>query len=191
MAFTGEEKKIQALFDEMRFDDSSTAPPFARLANTAHLVLAGSGSRFVRPWSNLRLVGFTAAIALLFSLLTVQSFLHSFKYLATLNKDRPSKSSVVRTIFEPPFANSAVKSNSANLDLSSHREMRKERRGRISVRLRSGDGRRSRLALENSLSQWQSPTTTLLRAPGNQLLRFVPQLNQPADEMKIFLTTPN
>src|SRR2546425_8979686 len=89
MAFTGEEKKIQALFDEMRFDDSSTAPPFARLANIAHLVLAGSGSRFVRPWSNLRLVGFTAAIALLFSLLTVQSFLHSFKYLATLNKERP------------------------------------------------------------------------------------------------------
>src|SRR2546425_8660359 len=34
MAFTGEEKKIQALFDEMRFDDSSTAPPFARLARS-------------------------------------------------------------------------------------------------------------------------------------------------------------
>jgi len=189
MAFTGEEKTIQALFDELRLDDSITAPPFARLTNNVNMVHAGSDSKFVRRRNNLRLVGFATAIALLLSLLTARSLLHRFKDIATQNRARMDKSSPGQTLFEPPTANNALNGNSANVDLLSHRERKKERRRRISVKLRSGDP--ERFALENSLSQWRSPTTTLLRVPGNQLLRFVPQLNQPADEMKTFLTTPD
>jgi hypothetical protein len=41
---------------------------------------------------------------------------------------------------------------------------------------------------QNGLSEWQSPTAKLLRSAGDELLRFLPQINESAEEMKKFLS---
>jgi hypothetical protein len=41
---------------------------------------------------------------------------------------------------------------------------------------------------QDGLSLWQSPTAKLLRSAGEELLTFVPQMNESAEEMKKFLT---
>jgi len=38
-----------------------------------------------------------------------------------------------------------------------------------------------------AISSWQSPTTALLRSPGDEVLTSLPQLNQSANELKSFL----
>jgi hypothetical protein len=43
------------------------------------------------------------------------------------------------------------------------------------------------LVQQGGLSQWQSPTAKLLRSAGDELLWFVPPMNESAEEMKKFL----
>ena len=175
MAFTGEEKRIQALFEEMRLDDKCIVPPFSRLVRTT----TGSGSSFVRPWINLRLVGFAATVVVLLCLLTARTF----QYFRPRSNDGPAKAAVRQNISDPPIADNRRNNNSPKSALS----VRKLRIG-PSIKSRSA---RSRLPLHNSLSQWRSPTMSLLLMPGNQVFGSVKQLDRSADEMKTFLTMSN
>ena len=61
---------------------------------------------------------------------------------------------------------------------------------RRSVRVKKSPvalAQRARPVKEDGLSQWQSPTATLLRSAGDELLRLVPQMNESAEGMKKFL----
>jgi hypothetical protein len=47
--------------------------------------------------------------------------------------------------------------------------------------------RRAEIRNAAAISSWQSPTTALLRSPGDALLTSLPQLNKSVDELKSFL----
>jgi hypothetical protein len=179
MASVGDEKKIQALFSELRFADEQTAPSFAAAWHRAH-------SRSLKPRRAFNL-SFAVATALL--ICTLASLVVWSMYsrpaatataYATLSPTsdsfapRAEKSPIVALGFEPtkivhpPIKKRVTKTVSQRhvLEVAALRQLTNKAK-----------------ALEN----WQSPTADLLSSPSDGLFKSLPQLNENANELKSFL----
>lgn len=179
MTSVGDEKRIRALFSELKFADEQTAPGFNAIWHRAQ-------SRSLKPRRAFNL-SFAVATALLIcalaSLAIWSMYLRptatatAYATLApTLDSFAPraEKSPIVAGTFEPkktghpPVKNRVTKSASQQqaLEVAAIRQLANEAK-----------------ALEN----WQSPTADLLSSPSDGLFKSLPQLNENANELKSFL----
>lgn len=178
MELIGDEKRIQALFRELKIEDECFAPRFSVVWNHAQ----ASGIR--RP----RTFKMSFAIAAVLLACAVVS-------LALWSRRRQQSQPANGVATLSPIPNAAPGStamspqpNHAGSFKPSHRVSFKSRTLKLAAR------RQAELLARNALvrdavviSSWQSPTTTLLRSPADEVLTSLPQLDENANELKSFL----
>ena len=177
MELLGEEKKIQALFSQLRHDDEQTVPSFAATWSRAQ-------SKTYRPRRAFNL-SFVAATALLVCALVS---------LALWSRQWPQNHSA--SIASVPVAPTSVpvRVNIERSETTPPQPVQKTSSPR-SRALKLATRREALLAAANrkatheaqAIASWQSPTASLLDSPSDELLKSLPQLNQTVDELKSFL----
>ena len=184
MELVGEQKRIQALFSELRLADEQTAPRFAAVWKRAQ----AASSQTWRPARALNL-SFVAATALLICALV------SLALWSKYSQQNARQAIVVVTGNATPATVpvEVVKDTAGDPPLS------EGSRDRAASRSRAKRFAAQRLALmltinlkaareAKAISNWQSPTTALLKSQNDELLKSLPQLSESADDLKSFLT---
>ena len=184
MELSGEEKKLQALFSELKSADEEIAPRFARVWNRA------------TPQTRRAFV-FNPAFAAVAVLLVCAVI-----SLAVWSRYRPqTEPAVVRV--EPPAApvignptvSPTVPTLPAPLTPSTpSKEKTTARVNRKMVRRDSAQLAANRKLTRDAkaISDWESPTSALLSSSSDQLFSSLPQLNENANGLQSFLPSrPN
>ena len=177
MELVGEEKRIQALFRELRLEDGHVTPRFAAVWHRAQ-------SRSFAPRSRLKL-SFVAATALLLGALLSLAWL-------TKQWQRSQQSSVavlavnaIPGISPAPTGLKSVVSRSDPNRRSSFKSVSMKLVARRHAEMLAA--RRAEIRNAAAISSWESPTTALLRSPGDEVLTSLPQLNKSVNELRSFL----
>jgi hypothetical protein len=182
MELSGEEKRIQALFSELRFHDERIAPRF-------NLRLKRAATASVRPHRALH-HGFAWAAVMIFAFAALLWW---------------AGARLLRPVAPPLVANnpSATKPDSlpATPKASSTQQPIPNQRPKVSRVNRAFLARRlaarrqaeivaaNQKALQDAqaISKWLSPTATLLSSSSAEVLTSLPQLNEKANQLKSFL----
>ena len=172
MELSGEEKRIRASFLELKLEDESVTPQFATMSNRAHCSEARQRTAF-----NFRIAAAVVIIGFgLFSLVLLSR---------RWQRGPRSNYAVVTSAFESNASQPQIKKGRELVTQDGQASVHRKPRGSQVAKL---SGRRSPTRYTVALSRWQSPTTSLLRSPGGEVLRALPQLNQTLYEMKSFLS---
>jgi hypothetical protein len=178
MELVGEEKRIQALFSEVRLADEQTTPSFVGVWNRAQ-------AKTVRTQRGFNL-SFVAATALLVCALVS---------LAWWSRHWQRNPEVIATAPAVP-ATSPVKVGIENEEVKPSSPVgRRVAFSSKSNAVRLASRREALLVAANrtatheakAIASWKSPTVTLLDSSSGELLKSLPQLNQTVDELKSFL----
>ena len=171
MEFTGDEKRIQALFSESALDDQSHAPRFEKLWPRAE-TNARVPAPLVTRWAIV-----AAAILGGVVLLATWSWYGS--------PPAEHAASIPPQII--PTASESRVSRPEQLVSVNSRESRPVRPRKV------GQRQSERIAIHQAtvLSNWQSPTNILLSSPTAAVLSSLPQLNQSARDLELFLPKNN
>ena len=177
MELSGEEKKLQALFSELKGTDEQRAPRFGATWNRARIA-----PRRVRVFNP---VFVAATLLLVFGVVAFAVWSH---YSRTTSAPPPEV--VVNVLRPSPSSPPDLVSTTAN---ASH-----ETRPRVTrtVARRNAAARQQALLVAanrklqkdaKSIASWTSPTSALLESPSNEIFSSLPQLNQSATQLKSFL----
>jgi hypothetical protein len=172
------EKKIQALFSELRLADEQTLPSFTAVWNR------GEAKTF-RPQRafNLSFVAATALLVCALISLALWSRQWQPRHDAAVNGHRVPTAAPMPVIAGHPDVTLPAPEKKSSASSSKSRAIRLAAR-RQSMIL-AANRRATREA--ETLASWQSPTATLLDSPSDELLKSLPQFSQTVDELKSFL----
>lgn len=168
MEFTGDEKKIQALFSELSLEQLSRTPSFAKLWN---------GARTNTPAPLVRrpaLAVVTTAILFAVCSVAIWSWFKASSSETTANI--PAQTIPTTTELPPQPLLSA---DARELRRSHPRRVRPRQTERAAIRQAA------------VLANWQSPTNILLNSPTLSFLSSLPQLEQSARDLEQFLPKNN
>lgn len=172
------EKKIQALFSELRLADEQTLPSFTATWNRAE-------AKTIRPQRAFKL-SFVAATALLVcALVSLALWSRQWqpRHDASVSVPPAPKAAPIQVVVgnDEVTLPAVAKESSASSS--------KSRAARLAARRQSMILAANRKATREAqtLASWQSPTAALLESPTDELLKSLPQLNQTVDELKSFL----
>jgi hypothetical protein len=163
MELAGDEKRIQALFSELRFEDQSMAPSFNRLWSSAR-TMQPQRVAFVQP---LVVLGALATFAVVFALglrspeLTIPVIAHVSAPLAL-----PSVESRVQV----------PKKSGPGSYRTVHRRSRMNESEKIVIQQ------------AELLASWQSPTSGLMESAAGSLVNSLPELTDAAKELESYLS---
>jgi len=177
MELSGEEKKLQALFSELKGADEQAAPHFGATWNRAQI--APRGVRIFNP-------AFVAAALLL--VFGAVAFAVWSRYSRTATSPQPviataphnpgskpapetaSIPALESPLPKPKNAVTVVRRNKVtsqhNAMLAAYRKLQKDAK---------------------SIASWTSPTSALLESPSDEIFSSLPELNQSATQLKSFL----
>jgi hypothetical protein len=167
MEFSGDEKRIQALFSELSLENQSRTPRFEKLwlrAEASAPTPAPLVTRFV-------LVAMVVVVVM--SFVAARAWFNSSQSQQAAN----IPPQIIPTTSQPRVQHSEVSIVSKDV-----------------VRLRRFARRQTERAAINQaamLSNWQSPTNILLNSPTASVLSSLPQLNQSARDLEQFLPKKN
>jgi len=179
MELVGEEKRIQAQFRELRLEDEQVTPRFATIWHRAQVGTSAPRSRFSLSLVTATALSVCAAVSLAWLTKQWQRQQASLPVTGVnlIPGVSPTAAEAKRQVkvvsSSDPNRRSNSKSLSIKLTVRRHAELLAAKRAEI----------RNAVAI----SSWQSPTTALLRSPGDEVLTSLPQLNQSANELKSFL----
>jgi hypothetical protein len=189
MGLNGEDKRIRALFCELKREEKRTSPLFAKTWNIAEAEFHRRGFSRLRFQPSSNLLRFATAILVVSLVLAATVLLPRYLRLRRQPKHDYAKQEVAAapraTSEEPPRSGKVPANRESGKPTDRLVAIRR------SVRVKKSQvasAQRARSVKQNGLSQWQSPTAKLLRSAGDELLRFVPQMNESAEEMKKFLS---
>jgi hypothetical protein len=189
MGLNGEDKRIRALFCELKREEKRTTPLFAKTWNIAEAEFRPSGFSRLRFQPSSNLLRF--ATPLLVVSLVLAGTVVLPRYLRVPRQPRQPKHDYAKQeVAAAPRANSEEPPLSGKV--AANRDSGKRTNQLLAIR-RSARVKKSQVVSvlsvkQNGLSQWQSPTAKLLRSAGDEWLRFLPQINESAEEMKKFLS---
>jgi len=176
MELAGEQKRIQALFSELRLADEQTVPRFATTWNHAQ-------ARTVRPARAFNL-SFIAATALLIGALVSLAVWSKYSQpnAPAAVAGTMTASGIVKAADETPVTPSL-------LDHKSSRHSSISRASRLAAQRRAVMLAINQRAARDAgvISSWESPTSAHLKSQNDELLKSVQQLRENADELKSFL----
>jgi hypothetical protein len=178
MELAGDEKKIQALFRELKLEDERVAPAFSKLWNRAQ-----SESRQSRP--AMRTSFAVAAAVLVITLCTLAFWSRNWQSgrqnsrVASGSTTAGSKAAPAPVTPEPKQlvldeGRNRVRFNRLPRKLATRRQTEFTTRNA---------GIREALAILS----WQSPTATLMQSPADGVLTSLPRLDRSVTELKSFL----
>ncbi|HVS83505.1 MAG TPA: hypothetical protein VHE60_17380 [Pyrinomonadaceae bacterium] len=178
MELVGDEKKIQALFSELRLADEQAAPSFVGVWNRAQL----RPRRRVGP---LNLSFVATALVVCVAVFALALWSRSRQQTPQPNRQiaattaTPSVTPESTTTYEPQILR--IKEQP--------RVSRNGRAAKFAARQRAEllAARRAEIRDATAISSWQSPTATLLSSQNDALLNSLPQLNESVKELKSFL----
>jgi hypothetical protein len=175
MELSGEEKKLQALFSELKAADEQTTPHFGATWNRAQS--APRKARVSNP-------GFVAAMLLL--VFGAVAFAVWSRYSRTATSPQP----VIATAPQnpgntaraeaPPTPETPLPPPKTAVVLS-----RNKTTGQRNVMLSAANRKLQKDA--KSIASWTSPTSALLESPSDEIFSSLPELNQSATQLKSFL----
>jgi hypothetical protein len=192
MELNGEDKRIQALFCELRREQDRTSPLFVTTWDIAEAEFHRTGFSRLRLQSPANVLRFATAILIVSLVLVAIVLLPIYLRLPRQPKHDYAKQAApagFRASSEEPTRSGKVvinsKSGKPNDRLLAVRRSVRVKNSPLAFAQRA---RPVNQIKQNGLSDWQSPTATLLRSAGDELLRLVPPMNESAEEMKKFLT---
>jgi hypothetical protein len=174
-----EEKKIQALFSELRTAEEQVAPRFATMWNRAQLA-----PRRVRAFNP----AFVAATLLLvFGLVSLGMW---SQYSQRTQPPVVARATPPLMVNAPPTPATVI-SGSGAVKIYPEPTQRSIKRTRV----RRFRGEERTLVVANqkltrdakAISRWESPTSALLTSSSNEIFTSLPQLNKSASDLKSFL----
>jgi hypothetical protein len=178
MELVGEEKRIQALFSELRAEDENLIRPFAVAWNRAraNAALPGTPSR----WS----VVYASAFLVLMAVSAV------VVWRAYADKFQPSGDPATHEVVSPQPGSIQTATLEQNRGSEPPRVVRKKQYLTFLARHRLASIAANRKAARDAaaISKWQSPTMALLHSPSDELFTSLPQLDENASDLKSFLT---
>ena len=163
MELGGDEKRIQALFSELSFEDQSHVPQFGHLWTRAQVSKEISG--IARP------------VAVLVSLLITAAASSLAVWTWYRSAETPNIVVQLPATVEALYTPTPVKVEPARID-SRHQK-------HITRRRQVERGIATEAAL---LSSWQSPTQQFMASPTDLALGSLPALNQSAKDLESFLS---
>jgi hypothetical protein len=180
MESSGEEKKIQALFSELKTADEQIAPVFARTWNRAQIVPR-----------RMRVFGFALTGVAMLLLGALVSFALWSRYSAgplPTNVTIAYPPRVVNPSPPHPVIN-ATPTWDTHKPAPPRRNVAKSPRQSSAARRDAVELADNRKLAQNAkaISNWQSPTANLLTSSSDELFSSLPQLNENASELKSFL----
>lgn len=171
MNLNGDEKRIQRLFREMSSDDQRRAPEFAG-------VLAAATSRNVRSQNRSRSLRFAMAAAMVFAalLIAMAIIVKPWKPHGAAALDERASAPALHPEVPPSVVPSPPSVGFTNAG------------PRMPVAKRAGHRQPSNQmdSATKSLFAWRSPTASLLKTPGDELLRTLPRLGESLQTIKSF-----
>ena len=180
MELTGNEQRIQALFSELKLADKRSTPGFAAMCNPAQSRTATRHS-------------FTFSLAVTTAAAVLAVAIFSLWLWSAGRQQTPA----IRDVASAPAATNGLPGQAANQpqpkELSAREQHNyaspKPRALRVAARRQAAmlASRRAEIRNVAAISGWQSPTIALLRSPGDDVLKSLPQLNETVDELKSFL----
>jgi hypothetical protein len=181
MELVGDEKKIQALFSELRLADEQAAPSFVGVWNRAQL----------RPRTRVSPLGFSFAAAAFAVFVAVVA-------LALWSSSRPQTPQPNHTVAVTPATPATpsvtppatIEPTSKVISTAEQRQAAGNlRAARFAARQKAEllAARRAEIRDATAISSWQSPTATLLSSQNDALLNSLPQLNESVKDLKSFL----
>lgn len=174
MELAGNEKKIQALFRELKVADERLAPEFMSVWNRAQATSPGSS----------RIFKISLAVAAALFVITLSSLVlwsRNGQRSEQVNPEitsgwtkpapaaKPGPTQLV--VAQPPVR---IKSNRWD------RKLAPRRHADLSAR-------NATISEAVSISSWQSPTATLMQSPADGVLTSLPQLDRAVNNLKTFL----
>jgi hypothetical protein len=164
MKLVGDEKRIQVLFRELRLEDRQLVPGFERVWNCA---------RSAKP--ERRRVASTSLVALTSALVVVTvstlAFWSQEGAVEIPKQDVVSMRSIPTQRIEPITANAYKPSG--------HPKLTSRKKTQLAAKPIIRDA--------VALSTWKSPTALFMEAPAGSEINSLPQLNQAAKELQLFL----
>ena len=161
MELGGDEKRIQALFSELSFEDQSRAPQFGHLWTRAQVTKEIGAGSISRPVAVFVTLLFTASAC-------------SF---AVWTWYRSTQSSPPNIVIQLPDTSTPVKLQQASVE--PRRQKRITRRRQVE---------RSLATEAALLSSWQSPTQQFMASPTSLALGSLPPLTQSVKDLESFLS---
>jgi hypothetical protein len=176
MELIGEEKRIRALFSDVRCGDEQSVPSFAGVWNHAQ-------AKTNRPTRALNLSFVVATVLLVCALVSLAWWSRRVQQNQNAGIANGSR------IATPPVQVVQSATNPQPVKVTQRRFSDRARLLKLAERRRAvlvAAGQKT-LRDAKAIESWQSPTATLLDSPSDELLKSLPQLNQTVDELKSFL----
>jgi len=177
MELSGEEKKLQALFSELKAADEQATPHFGSTWNGAQI--APRKMRMFNP-------AFVAAMMLL--VFGVVAFAVWSRYSGTTS----SPQTVIATTPQNPSTTTVAEAPPAptkeTQELKPKNTVIVARRNKVTSQHNAMLAANRKLEKDaKSIANWTSPTSALLESPSDEIFSSLPQLNQSATQLKSFL----
>ena len=179
MELVGEEKKIQALFSELRLADEQAAPSFAGVWNRAQLRPRTRVSPLNVSFAAAAFAVFVAVVALALWSSGSRPQTGPMNHTVAVTPATPSVTPPT-TGGPTPKGRSVVEQRQAARNLRAARFAARQKAELLAAR-------RAEIRDATAISSWQSPTATLLSSQNDALLNSLPQLNESVKELKSFL----
>lgn len=167
MEFSGDEKRIQALFSELSLADQTRTPRFEKLWLRAEASAPPPAPLVTR------LVLVAMVVIVVMSFVPTRSWFNSSQSQQAAN----IPPQVIPTTSQPGVQKSEL-STTSKVVLRPRRFARRQTE-------------RAAISQAAMLSNWQSPTSILLNSPTVSVLSSLPQLNQSARDLEQFLPKNN
>ena len=186
MESVGNEKRIQALFRELKLADERVAPEFIKVWNRAQATSPGSPRVFKIAFA----VATAALLVITLSALVLwsrngQSGDQVDPKLATESTTPGSTPAPHQATPATPQPTRPLRSVVAQ---SPVRVKANQWPPKLAARGKSDREARNAVMREAvSISSWQSPTATLMQSPADHVLTSLPQLDRSLNELKTFL----
>lgn len=178
MTSTGEERRIRALFHELRLEDERAAPQFAE-------IFGRHQTRRTRLRTSLNLRHALAVLLACFALLALDLLAQHRQ------RSRQPGTPVARGVAKPASTEVGISRDRQQSPVSTREPKHRVRHSRVvQYAARQEPARMKRSPITRDLmpiSRWQSPTAGLLHSQNEELLRSLPQLNQTVRKMESFL----
>ena len=165
MEFSGDEKRIQALFSELSLEDQTHAPRFEKLWSRAEANAPAPASLVMR--------------FVLVAMVVIVSFVSARSWFSSSQSQQVASipSQIIPTAAGPRVQHSEL--SAASKGVARPRRLARRQTERTAI---------SQAAM---LSNWQSPTGILLNSPTVSVLSSLPQLDQSARDLEQFLPKKN
>ena len=167
MEFSGDEKRIRALFSELSLEDQTHAPHFEKLWSRAEANTTAPASLVTR------FVLVATVVIVVMSLVAARSWFSSSQSQQVAS----IPSQIIPITAGPRVQHSEL--SAASKGVARPRRLARRQTERTAI---------SQAAM---LSNWQSPTSILLNSPTVSVLSSLPQLDQSARDLEQFLPKKN